>query len=141
MGQWDAEMIPHHQGTSGGETSSDEGEPIPPNSVHQFPQQLTSDMEVSRAYHMPALINSNDSNSKQSTVESHVTNSRFEDNSLPYKCQMCARSLRTVNELQVHCYIEHNVDGRGERDRGKENAQKRISERIIEQGRQKNDDT
>ncbi|XP_063992981.1 uncharacterized protein LOC135170838 [Diachasmimorpha longicaudata] len=133
MGQWDPEMGPPNI-ASGGETSSDEGEPIIPPTIHQYPPP-PSDIDASRAYHMSTLVNTNDT---KQIGDLHVPNTRFDDNSLPYKCQICPRSLRTINELQVHCYMEHG-------DRGKENTQTRIGDDIIgardEQSRQKSNDT
>ncbi|XP_053594902.1 uncharacterized protein LOC106693062 [Microplitis demolitor] len=161
IGQWDTEMIPayHQATTSGGETSSDEGEPIHPlpattaattSSPSSFTTSPTVDISsVSRAYHhLPNLV-VNEHNNK-SAVESHVPNSRFDDNnlssssssssSLPYKCQMCAASYRTGGELQVHCFVEHNVDNRNH-DSGKENTHIKISNEDTSNVHDKNDDT
>ncbi|CAG5101751.1 Similar to Hivep1: Zinc finger protein 40 (Mus musculus) [Cotesia congregata] len=116
--------------TSSGEASSDEGEPIP-----QFPVSPTSSpsaftpatdipSSVSRAYHSPILSVISDRN--KSPVESHVPNSRFEDKNLPasssssvdthlpnaFICQTCTTSFRNLVDLQVHCFVEHNIDNR-----------------------------
>lgn len=126
-------MVPH-QGTSGGETSSDEGEPIPSHAIHQYPPpQINADSESSRAYHMPMLVAGDDS---KVINDGRLISSRFgqqridygrherpgdpveespsaEENSHPYKCQICTISLRTINELQVHCFVEHNIESQG----------------------------
>ncbi|KAK0085946.1 hypothetical protein PV325_004189 [Microctonus aethiopoides] len=135
MSQWDAETVPQH-GTSGGETSSDEGEPLPTNSMHQYPPRLPPDVEVgTRAYHTPALmIDNNDNATAKSASDSYVPKTHFDENYLPYKCQICPRSLRTVNELKVHCFVEHNIDGRE-----KENMQKRIAQEVLSVGTSRDD--
>ncbi|KOC60642.1 hypothetical protein WH47_07722, partial [Habropoda laboriosa] len=46
IGQWDSEAIPG-QIISGGETSSDEGEPIPQHAMHPYPVKVT-DTDMSR---------------------------------------------------------------------------------------------
>lgn len=51
IGQWDSETIPS-QVISGGETSSDEGEPIPQHAMHPYPVKVT-DADMSRSYHVP----------------------------------------------------------------------------------------
>lgn len=143
MGQWDAEMLPH-QGASGGETSSDEGEPIPAHNLHQYgPQQMNhQEMENSRAYHMPMLMGDDQkslTNSGRIVNTHYVVNSqqqqqqqqqrldygRTQDNHEnirvveeesstssphPYKCQICSFTVKTANELQVHCFVEHKGD-------------------------------
>ncbi|CAD6241321.1 GSCOCG00002648001-RA-CDS [Cotesia congregata] len=142
IGQWDPETAAsqYQQSipptttttttTSSGEASSDEGEPIP-----QFPVSPTSSpsaftpatdipSSVSRAYHSPILSVISDRN--KSPVESHVPNSRFEDKNLPasssssvdthlpnaFICQTCTTSFRNLVDLQVHCFVEHNIDNR-----------------------------
>lgn len=135
MSQWDAETVPQH-GTSGGETSSDEGEPLPINPMHQYPPRLPPDVEVgTRAYHTPALmIDNNDNATAKSASDPYVPKTHFDENYLPYKCQICPRSLRTVNELKVHCFVEHNIDGRE-----KENMQKRIAQEVLSVGTSRDD--
>ncbi|KAH0548948.1 hypothetical protein KQX54_004610 [Cotesia glomerata] len=142
IGQWDPETAAsqYQQSipptttttttTSSGEASSDEGEPIPqcPVSPTSSPSAFTPATDipssVSRAYHLPTLSVISDRN--KSPVESHVPNSRFEDNNLPassssavdthlpnaFICQTCSTSFRNLVDLQVHCFVEHNIDNR-----------------------------
>ncbi|XP_012278813.1 transcription factor HIVEP3 isoform X2 [Orussus abietinus] len=174
MGQWDAEMIPNQ--ASGGETSSDEGEPIPQHSMHQYhPPQLAADLEASRGYHMPLLAGeeaksmggdvhlvsphfvqprSDHVKDRQNHSMSHHEEVRPMEGSLAYKCRVCTASMRTVNELQVHCFVEHNIESeasigiRGDRIglecRDVENTHKRMLEESAireDHSRQKIDDT
>ncbi|XP_015601616.1 uncharacterized protein LOC107270800 isoform X2 [Cephus cinctus] len=179
MGQWDAEMIPN-QGASGGETSSDEGEPIPPHPMHQYPPQMSSENDVPRGYHMPILVSEesksmNDirhanpqfsqprtdyslkerQNPPSRSLADEVRAEELSSHSQCYNCQLCTASMRTVNELQVHCFVEHNIDadavannhGSGSVTdvRDNENIQKRLTDETVpttdEHSRQKVDDT
>lgn len=148
MGRWDPDMMPR-QGTSGGDTSSDEGESIP----HHYQQQIPPDIETVRAYHeatTPTTSITNDNEVKE--TDKYRQNLRIDD-SMSYKCQICPRILRTFSELHTHCLIEHGGSeergpGRGPgasdySDLDKENTQKRLSDdgHIREdQSRQKKDD-
>ncbi|XP_048515374.1 uncharacterized protein LOC105683921 isoform X3 [Athalia rosae] len=150
MGQWDTEIVPS-QGASGGETSSDEGEPIPLHPLHHYPQSISSenDLPGSRSYHMPILVseeskpiaeirhaNPQFSHHQQRVTDfsgiseprQHVRNvvrtnlagqneiediNRVDDGiqQIQYKCSICSKSIfRTLNELQVHCFVEHNIE-------------------------------
>lgn len=169
MGQWDTEVVPS-QPISGGETSSDEGEPISQHPMYSFPVKVTTDAEMSRPYHVPIATED-----PKSMVDVHHINSQFNqqkqeygmkenanqstvspENSLQsYKCQVCPVSMRNVNELQVHCFVEHNIETEsstnihGDRSankcREKENTQKKIpaEERVVREdhNRQKIGDT
>ena len=134
MSQWDAEIIPH-QVASGGETSSDEGEPIPSHSMmHQLqpppppPTQPLNPTDNETSYHIPSTMIVREDQSSLSTIDSRHVNSRYvkqrieyvdnsaidqtgdDNNSHPFKCQMCPISTRTINELRVHCSVDHNVE-------------------------------
>lgn len=78
-----------------------------------------------------------------------------EDSLQSYKCQVCLVSMRTVSELQVHCFVEHNIERdsstnilHGDRSAGK-CREKENTQRITEEssavkeghGRQKLEDT
>ena len=105
MSQWDTESI-QNQGVSRGETSSDEGESIPSQPIHQYPGQIPSDAEVSRAYHVPI---------------------HEESKILSFKCSICSASMHSLKELQVHCFVEHNIETDSKE---KESLQKRFVEEI-----------
>lgn len=160
MGQWDAEMIPS-QGASGGETSSDEGEPIPLHPMHQYPSQLSiSEGDLPRGYHMPILVSeeskpvtdirhanpqfsnqnrlgdfgmgerqlSRGSRSGERADDSRVTESSVDQ---MYKCKICTVSVRSKNELQVHNFVEHNIEAEGSSEGGEtEGRQKRGNDDI-----------
>jgi len=170
--QWDSETIPG-PAVSGSETSSDEGEPIPQHALHtQYVK--ASDAEASRSYHVPteetktindvrlrgSLFNQQrrDYTVKEQRLPISVAvpeDARAEDNLQSYKCQACPVSMRTVNELQVHCFAEHNIEtdsstnihgdrSVGKCNRDKENTQKRITEESTvqeERSRQRTEDT
>ncbi|XP_076246743.1 zinc finger protein schnurri [Calliopsis andreniformis] len=171
IGQWDPETIPN-QIISGGETSSDEGEPIPQHAMHPCPVKVT-DAEMSRSYHVPianedsksdVLLGNSQFNqqrreysmkekpNQQATFS--VEDSKVDESIQSYKCQVCTVSMRTMNELQVHCFVEHNIESdsstniHGDRNvnmcREKENTQKIIMEEFVvkeDQNRQKAEDT
>lgn len=168
VAQWDSESVPVGQAVSGSETSSDEGEPIPQHALHA--QYVKADADISRSYHVPIAseeskainhdvrhdvrLRSPHFSSQQrrdyavkeqrpipppAAVSSE--DARVEDNLQSYKCQVCPVSARTVNELQVHCFVEHNIETdsstnivHGDRSaskciyREKENTQRRITE-------------
>lgn len=159
---------------SGSETSSDEGEPIPQHALHaQYVK--ASDAEASRSYHVPSeepkAINDvrlrgplfNQQRRDYTVKEQRLPipgavpeDARAEDNLQSYKCQACPVSMRTVNELQVHCFAEHNIETdsstniHGDRSAGKcnrdkeKNTQKRITEESTiqeERSRQRTEDT
>jgi len=173
--QWDSETMPGPV-VSGGETSSDEGEPIPQHALHAQYVKATTDADVSRSYHVPIITEEpkviNDVRlrspqfnqqrrdyavKEQRTIPAVVSieNTRAEDNLQSYKCQVCSVSLRTVNELQVHRFVEHNIEpdsstnihgdrSAGKCSREKENTQKRIAEESAvkeDHGRQRLEDT
>lgn len=180
IAQWDSESVPVvGQAVSGGDTSSDEGEPIPQHALHAQYAKATTDADISRSYHVP--IASDESTKvinhdvrlrsphfsqqrrdyavkEQRPVPAAVSSedARAEDNLQSYKCQVCPVSTRTVNELQVHCFVEHNVETdsstnivHGDRSvskcREKENTQRRIAEESSavkeDHNRQKIEDT
>lgn len=169
MGQWDPETIPS-QIISGGETSSDEGEPIPQHVMHPCPAKVTS-TEMPRSYHVP-IVNEDpksdvlhgnpqfnqqkrEYNTKEKAKSTFsVDDSKVDENIQSYKCQVCTVSMRTMNELQVHCFVEHNIesdsstnidgDGSVNKYREKENTQKIIMEEFVvkeDQIKQKVEDT
>lgn len=160
---------------SNSETSSDEGESMPlQHTRHQYVKP-TTDIDVSRSYHVsianeePKTTNdsrlrspqlnqqkrdysTNEQRPIQSTIS--IEDTRVEDNLQSYKCQVCPVSMRTVNELQVHCFVDHNIEMdsstniHGDRSaikcREKENTQKRIMEESMikeDHKRQKVEDT
>lgn len=153
IAQWDSETLPAPVASSS-ETSSDEGEPI--HALHAQYVKATTDADVSRSYHVPIITEEpkaiNDARlrspqfnqrrdyavKEQRTIPTVVSieDTRAEDNLQSYKCQVCSVSMRTVNELQVHCFVEHNIETdsstniHGDRSAGreKENTQKRIAE-------------
>lgn len=162
IAQWNSETLPGPV-VSGSETSSDEGEPIPQHALHVQYVKATTDADISRPYHMsivpekPKAINDAHLRSpqfnhqrresyavkEQRSIPAIVStdDARMEDSSQSYKCQVCPVSMRTVNELQVHCFVEHsietdsstNIHGVGDRSAGKcsrekENTQKKIME-------------
>ncbi|XP_012232683.1 transcription factor HIVEP3 isoform X2 [Linepithema humile] len=170
--QWDSETMPG-PAVSGSETSSDEGEPIPQHALHtQYVK--ASDAKASRSYHVPTeepkAINDvrlrgplfNQQRREYTVKEQRLPipaavpeDARAEDNLQSYKCQACPVSMRTVNELQVHCFAEHNIEtdsstnihadrSAGKCSRDKENTQKRITEESAiqeERSRQRTEDT
>lgn len=166
IGQWDSEAIPS-QAISGGETSSDEGEPIPQHIMHSCPVKVTTDADMSRSYHVPitnedpksdVLLRNPQFNQqgheRQNDPTFSIDDVRPEESIQPYKCQICTVSMRTMNEFQVHCFVEHNIESDAStnihRDRGadkcmeKENTQKKIMEESIvkeDHNRQKTEDT
>ena len=97
MNEWNVESIPS-QGVIRGENSSDEGEPISSHSIHQYPSQIVSDPEVSRAYHVPL---------------------HEESKPMAYKCPICSASMLSLNELQVHSFVEHNIESDSREKEGK----------------------
>lgn len=157
IAQWDSEALPGPV-VSGSETSSDEGEPI--NALHAQYIKATTDADVSRSYHVPIITEEskaiNDARlrspqlnqqrrdyavKEQRTIPAIVTmeDSRAEDNLQSYKCQVCPASMRTLDELQVHRFVEHNIEAdsstniHGDRSAGKcsrekENTQTRIAD-------------
>jgi hypothetical protein len=171
--QWDAETLPGPV-VSGGETSSDEGEPIPQHALHvQYTKATEAD--ISRPYHVPIAAEDskaiNDARLRSSQFNQQrrdyavkeqrpipgvvpVEEARTEDMQ-SYKCQVCPTSMRTVNALQVHCFVEHNIEtdsstniqgdlSAGKCSREKENTQKRIAEESVvkeDHGRQRIEDT
>lgn len=173
IAQWDSETLPGPV-ASGSETSSDEGEPIPQHALHAQYVKATTDADVSRSYHVPIITEEskaiNDARlrspqfnqqrrdyavKEQRTIPAVVSmeDTRAEDNLQSYKCQVCSVSMRTVNELQVHRFVEHNIETdsstniHGDRSAGsreKENTQKRIAEESAakeDHGRQRLEDT
>ncbi|XP_051161143.1 uncharacterized protein LOC127281465 isoform X2 [Leptopilina boulardi] len=89
MGQWDPESA-NNQGSNKGENSCDESEELSSHSIHSYStSQIVSDAEASRTYHVPI---------------------HEESKSLTFKCQICSVSMQTLNELQVHCFVEHNIE-------------------------------
>lgn len=154
--QWDSEALPTGSVVSGGETSSDEGEPIPQHALHAQYAKVT-DADVSRPYHVPiateeskvvndARLRSPQFNQQQRRdyvkeqrpIVVPAEDTRTEDMQ-SYKCQVCPISMRTVNALQVHCFVEHNIEtdsstnihGDRSADREKENTQKRVAEESL----------
>lgn len=121
--------MPTSQVVSGSETSSDEGELIPQHALHAQYVKATTDADISRSYHVPIAI-------EESKVINHDVRLRSpqfgqprrdyavkeqrlmpaedartaEDNLQSYKCQVCPVAMRTVNELQVHRFVEHNIE-------------------------------
>lgn len=170
IGQWDPETIPS-QVISGGETSSDEGEPIPQHAMHPCPVKVITDADMSRSYHVPIddpksdAVHGNPQFNQQRREYSakerpnpqpafSVDDGRSDESIQSYKCQVCTVSMRTMNELQVHCFVEHNIESdsstniHGDRGvnkcREKENTQKRITEEPVvkdDPNRQKAEDT
>ncbi|XP_011648179.1 uncharacterized protein LOC105434222 [Pogonomyrmex barbatus] len=159
IAQWESEALPGPV-VSGSETSSDEGEPISQHALRAQYVKTTTDASISRPYHVsivpekPKAINDVRLRSPQfnqqrrdyavkeqrpiPTVVS-TEDARAEDSLQSYKCQVCPVSMRTVNELQVHCFVEHNIEmdpstnihgdrSAGKCSREKENTQKRIIE-------------
>lgn len=151
------------QAVSGGDTSSDEGEPIPQHGLHAQYAKATADADISRSYHVPIANEESKAINhdvrlraphfgqqrrdyvtavkEQRPVAAVVSSedARPEDNLQSYKCQVCPVSTRTVNELQVHCFVEHNIETdsstnivHGDRSASKcremENTQRRITE-------------
>ncbi|KAG7196427.1 hypothetical protein KM043_018533 [Ampulex compressa] len=171
IGQWDSETVPS-QVISGGETSSDEGEPILQHAMHQYSVKGTGESDVPRSYHVPI-------DDPKSINEARLANPQFgqqrrchtgkerpnqppfsieegkPDHSLQsYKCQVCTVSMRTINELQVHCFVEHNIEAESSTNvyadrntgmcREKEITQKRLTEESTvreDHGREKLEDT
>lgn len=158
IAQWDSETLPGPV-VSGSETSSDEGEPIPQHALHAQYVKATTDADISRPYHMsvvpekPKVTNDVRLRSSQFNQQRRdyavkeqrpipvvsTEDTRAEDSLQSYKCQVCPVSMRTVNELQVHCFVEHNIEtdsstnihgdrSVGKCSREKENTQKRIME-------------
>ncbi|XP_043262762.1 uncharacterized protein LOC122403346 isoform X1 [Colletes gigas] len=170
IGQWDSEAIPS-QVISGGETSSDEGEPIPQHAMHPCPVKVTADANMSRSYHVPIIedpksdVHIGNSQFKQQGREYGVKERpnqptfpvddvRPDESMQSYKCQICTVSMRTMNELQVHCFVEHNIESESSTnihgDRGvdkcreKENTQKKVADESVikeDHNRQKVEDT
>ncbi|XP_076678830.1 uncharacterized protein LOC143374535 isoform X2 [Andrena cerasifolii] len=170
IGQWDPEAIPS-QVISGGETSSDEGEPIPQHAMHPCPVKVITDADMSRSYHVPiedpksdALHGNPQFNQQRREYSAKerpnsqpafsVDDGRSDESIQSYKCQVCTVSMRTMNELQVHCFVEHNIESdsstniHGDRGvnkcREKENTQNRITEESVvkdDPNRQKVEDT
>ncbi|KZC05417.1 Transcription factor E4F1 [Dufourea novaeangliae] len=172
IGHWDSETIPS-QGISGGETSSDEGEPIlQQHAMQPCPVKVTTDADMSRPYHVP--ITNEDPKSDvflenpqfNQQGREYIAKDRLNESTLPmedamldksiqlYKCQICTASTRTMNEFQVHCFVEHNIESDSSTnilgDRGvnkcmeKENTQKKITEEFIvkdDHSKQKTEDT
>lgn len=160
--QWDSETLPGPV-VSGSETSSDEGEPIPQHALHAQYVKATTDADIPRPYHMSIVpekqkaindirLRSPQFNQQrrdyaikeQRSIPAIVSteNARAEDSLQSYKCQVCPVSMRTVNELQVHCFVEHNIETdsstniHGDRSAGKysgekENTQKRIMDESV----------
>lgn len=174
VAQWDTETLPGPV-VSGSETSSDEGEPIPQHAFHAQYMKAT-DADVSRSYHVPIATEEpkamNDVRlrspqfgqqrrvftvKEQRPIPAVVSteDTRAEDNLQSYKCQVCHVSMRTVNELQVHCFVEHNIEtesstnihgdkSTGKCSRDKENTQKPSAEESVvreDHKRQKMEDT
>ncbi|CAK9813000.1 Transcription factor HIVEP2 [Anthophora plagiata] len=172
IGQWDSETIPS-QIISGGETSSDEGEPIPQqHSMHPYPVKVT-DTDMSRSsYHVPIMnedpksdirlanlqLNQQrrDYNGKERLCQSTfpVDDTKLNEDTQSYKCQVCTVSMRTISELQVHCFVEHNIESDSSTNtqedrsvskcREEENTQKKIVEEPVvkeDHNRQKVEDT
>jgi len=155
IAQWDSETLPGPV-VSGSETSSDEGEPIPQHALHAQYVKAKTDADISRSYHMsiipekPKAINDVRLRSPQFNQQRRdyavkeqrpisTEDTRAEDSLQSYKCQVCPVSMRTLNELQVHCFVEHNIEtdsstnihgdrSAGKCSREKENTQKRIME-------------
>lgn len=125
MGQWDPDMMP--QGTSGGDTSSDESESI---LSHQY--QKLADSETVHAYHDTVTL-THTNESKEEEIEEIKSNSNI-NSTLSNKCQICLRLLKTFDECQAHCLLEHNGEGYIEKEAESinygnghdENMQKRI---------------
>ncbi|EZA57450.1 transcription factor HIVEP3 isoform X2 [Ooceraea biroi] len=171
--QWDSENLPGPV-VSGSETSSDEGEPIPQHALNAQYAKVT-DADVSRSYHVPIAteeskaVNDVRLRSPQFNQQRRdyaineqrpipagfpAEDARTEDMQ-SYKCQVCPISMRTVNALQVHCFVEHNIEtdsstnihgdrSAGKCSREKENTQKRIAEESVvkdDHGRQRIEDT
>lgn len=177
IAQWESEAVPNSQVVSGGETSSDEGEPIPQHALHAQYVKPTTDAEVSRPYHVPIVTEEPKAINHDIRLRSpqfnqqrrdfavkeqrpipaaiSIEDPKAEDNLQSYKCQVCPVSMRTVNELQVHCFVEHNIETdsstniiHGDRSTGKcrekENTQRRIMEESTvkdDHSRQKIEDT
>ncbi|KAL0114453.1 hypothetical protein PUN28_011603 [Cardiocondyla obscurior] len=173
--QWDSETVPGPV-VSSSETSSDEGEPIPQHTLHAQYVKPTPDVDISRPYHMSivsekskaindARLRSPQFNQQRrdyavkeqrpiSTIIS-TEDIRPEDNLQSYKCQVCPVSMHTVNELQVHCFVEHNIEtdtstnihgdrSAGKCSREKENThKKKIEESTVKEDhkRQRLEDT
>lgn len=163
IAQWDSEALPGPI-VSGSETSSDEGEPISQHALHgQYVKATTTDADITRPYHMsiipekPKALNDVRLRSPQFNQQRRdyavkeqrpipvvvsTEDARTEDSLQSYKCQICFVSMRTVNELQVHCFVEHNIEtdsstnihgdrSAGKCSREKENTQKRIMEESV----------
>lgn len=169
--------MPAPAASTGSETSSDEGEPMSQHAPHARYVQASDADVASRSYHVPTneepkAINDvrlrggplfNQQRRDYTVKEQRLSiptatalpeDARAEDNlQLSYKCQACPVSMRTVNELQVHCFAEHNIETdsstniHGDRSAGKcskENTQKRITEESAiqeERSRQRTEDT
>ncbi|XP_043476664.1 uncharacterized protein LOC122507810 isoform X2 [Leptopilina heterotoma] len=90
MGQWDPESAAN-QINNKGENSCDESDELPSShSIHSYQSsQIVPDAEASRTYHVPI---------------------HEETKTLTFKCQICSVSMQTLNELQVHCFVEHNIE-------------------------------
>lgn len=169
IGQWDPETAAsqYQQSvppttttttTSSGEASSDEGEPIPqvPVSPRSSPSAFTpatdTSSSVSQAHHLPTLSVISDRN--KSPVESHVPNSRFEDNNLPassssavdthssFICQRCTSSFPNPVDLHVHYFLDHNILSRShESDEAIENHVQPTNDVEANKVHDKSDDT
>ncbi|XP_076299391.1 uncharacterized protein LOC143218212 isoform X3 [Lasioglossum baleicum] len=163
IGQWDSEALPS-QAISGGETSSDEGEPIPQHAMHPCPAKATTDADMSRPYHVPIANEDPKSdvhlgnpqftqlgceyNAKERPMEPvfPMEDTRLDENAQPFKCQICTVSMRSMNEFQVHCFVEHNIESDSStnihRDKctEKENTQQEPTGKE-DHSRQKTDDT
>lgn len=131
--QWDGESSNHHHIASGGETSSDEGEPIAAQQhVQQFQGQVVeaAGSETKSSPGDACLINSkynrqSPSHQPTATLEASKHNDQLAKR--PFKCQFCTTSFNAAKELQMHRFLEHQEAEAGN-GRDKENTQMRGAE-------------
>lgn len=80
---------------SGGETSSDEIEA----------DQVTQNIVSITTNNFSVLI---DEDAFKGTLKNVETDEV--ENKCLYKCQQCSKSMKSLNELKIHYFIEHNLD-------------------------------
>ena len=97
LGQWEPSMIPNNTASSG-ETSSDEADATPTRSVTQ-----SNEANISRNYHMSECGKPSHANAIDIRIDEVRTGSI-------YNCHLCPMSLRSLSELHVHCFVDHNME-------------------------------
>lgn len=111
MKSWEPDMSRIQAPLSGGETSSDEEEGLSQN-LHR---NLLSESEFSTVYRQYNAdeISVNNQHSQSLVIENGTTTSVTKnliengDASGPVRCQICAISLPSLSDLQMHNFVEH----------------------------------